>query len=152
VITAWRICPAGLARRAFTGEGAFLYGGRWNPPGTRMVYAAGSQSLAALEMLVHTEDANDLITLKFVAIPVEIDELLTAAAGRLPRNWAAYPAPTGTAKLGEEWIRSGRSCVLRVPSAVIRSEWNYLLNPAHADFRKLRLGRPVAFHFDSRLR
>jgi RES domain-containing protein len=151
VITAWRICTAGLARRAFTGEGAFLYGGRWNPPGTRMVYAAGSQSLAALEMLVHTEDANDLVTLQFVAIPVEIDEVLIADAGKLPKSWAVYPARPGTAKLGDEWIRSGRSCVLRVPSAVIRAERNYLINPLHADFRKLRIGRPVAFTFDSRL-
>jgi RES domain-containing protein len=151
VITAWRICPARLARTAFSGEGAFLYGGRWNSPGTRMVYTAGSQSLAALEMLVHTGDANDLVALKFVAIPVEIDEALIAEAGKLPRNWAVYPAPPATAKLGDAWIQSGRSCVLRVPSAVIRAEWNYLLNPAHPDFRKPRIGRSVAFKFDSRL-
>ena len=117
-----------------------------------MVYVAGSQSLAALEMLVHTEDANDLVTLKFVAIPIEIDEVLIAETGKLPKNWAIYPAPPGTVKLGDEWIRSGRSCALRVPSAVIRTECNYLLNPAHADFRKLQIGRPIPFHFDSRLR
>ena len=118
-----------------------------------MVDVAGSQSLAALEMLVHTEDANDLVTHNFVAIPIEIDEVLIVGVGKLPRNWAVYPAPPGTAKLGDEWIRSGRCCVLRVPGAVIRAEWNYLINPAHADFRELRVPcKPVAFNFDSRLR
>jgi RES domain-containing protein len=152
VITAWRICPARLARSAFSGEGAFLYGGRWNTPGTRIIYTAGSQSLAALEMLVHTEDANDLVALRFVAIPVEIDNELIVEVGKLPRNWAFYPAPPATAKLGDAWIESGRSCALRVPSAIIRAEWNFLLNPAHPEFRRLRIGRPVVFKFDSRLR
>lgn len=152
MIRAWRICKARLARTAFSGEGAFLYGGRWNSPGVRVIYTAGSQSLAALEALVHTGDANDLVNLEFVAVPVEIDEATIAKIEKLPKNWAVYPAPPVTANLGDEWSASGRSCVLRVPSAVIRAEWNYLINPMHPDFPKLRIGKAVPFRFDPRLR
>jgi RES domain-containing protein len=151
VITAWRICKARMVRSAFSGEGAFLYGGRWNSPGVRTVYAAGSQSLAALEMLVHIDSPTDLVTLKFVAVPVEIEDRLIEGIARLPRDWAVYPAPPTTAGLGDDWIANRNSCVLKVPSAVIRSEWNFLINPAHPDFLKLRIGRPVPFRFDVRL-
>lgn len=116
-----------------------------------MVYAAGSQSLAALEMLVHIDSPTDLVALKFVAVPVEIDNRLIEGITRLPKDWAVYPAPPATAQLGDDWIASGRSCVLKAPSAVIRSEWNFLINPAHPNFPKLRIGRPVSFRFDARL-
>lgn len=116
-----------------------------------MVYAAGSQSLLALEMLVHIDSPTDLVALKFVAVPVEIDDRLIERFARLPRDSAVYPAPPATARLGDDWIASGRSCVLKVPGAVIRSEWNFLINPAHPDISKLHIGRPAAFRFDARL-
>lgn len=140
-----------MVRSAFSGEGAFLHGGRWNSPGVRMIYAAGSQSLAALEMLVHIDNPTDLVALKFVAVPVEIEDRFIEKITRLPRDWAVYPAPPPTARFGDGWFASRRSCVLKVPSAVIRSEWNFLINPAHPDFPKLHIGRPVPFRFDARL-
>jgi RES domain-containing protein len=150
-MTIWRICTKQHLRNAFTGEGAAFNGGRWNSPGTPVVYAAATKSLAALEILVHTADPNDLIDLGYVAVPVEIEEFMVADVAKLPRNWKSYPAPISTMKVGDVWARAKTSVALRVPSVVIPSESNFLLNPIHPDFRGLRIGKPVPFAFDQRL-
>ena len=116
-----------------------------------MVYTAESQSLAALEILVHTADPNDLVDLDYVAIPVELDERMINEAAKLPRDWRGYPAPHSTMKIGDQWALAKSSLALRVPSAIIPAEWNYLLNPAHLDFSKLSIGKALSFDFDSRL-
>jgi len=151
VIAVWRICPARLASAAFSGEGARLYGGRWNSPGVRMIYASATRSLAALEILVHTDDPSDLTALNYVVIPVEIPDRHIRKTTSLPRNWWVYPALPATARLGDRWIADADSPALRVPSAAVRAEWNYLLNPAHPAFPLLRIGKPERFAFDSRL-
>ena len=151
MITVWRICTKHHIRNAFSGEGAAANGGRWNSPGTPVVYTAGSQSLAALEILVHTSDSNDLVDLGFVAIPVELDENRVLDVGRLPRNWKSYPAPISTMRLGDAWVRARSSVALRVPSVVIPAEWNYLINPAHPEFKPTGIGKPRPFTFDKRL-
>ena len=151
MITVWRICPAWLVRTAFSGEGAFLFGGRWNSAGMRVVYASGAQSLAALEMLVHLDDPGDLAALNFVIILVMFPENCVGEISKLPRRWWVYPAPTATARIGDAWIESQTTPVLRVPSAVVRDEWNYLLNPDHPEFSKLQIGKAKRFAFDSRL-
>ena len=151
MITAWCICLAQRARTAFTGDGARLYGGRWNSPGMRMIYTSATRSLAALEVLVHTDDPGDLAALNCVVIPVEIPERHIREVAALPRRWWVYPALPANARLGDRWIASGASPVLRVPSAAVRAEWNYLLNPVHPAFTSLRIGKPERFAFDSRL-
>lgn len=115
-----------------------------------MIYTSSSQSLAALETLVHTDDPADLTALRYVTIPVQIPEKQILIPKTLPRNWSAYPAPVTTAKVGNQWIASRESLALRVPSAVIKDEFNYLLNPAHPDFSKLVIGNSKAFKFDQR--
>lgn len=149
---AWRIVKPKHADTAFDGEGARIFGGRWNSPGTAMVYTACSKSLAALEMLVHLPSYT-LIEL-FVCIPVTFDSRLVLSLDRssLPTGWQAEPAPSASRSLGDVWIRTNPSAVLEVPSAVIPSEVNYLLNPAHADFKKIEIGSPEHFQFDPRLR
>jgi len=112
---------------------------------------AVSQSLAALEMLVHTADPNDLDELDYVAISVELDERMSNAAAQFPRDWRIYPAPHSTMKIGDRWALAKPLLALRVPSAIIPAEWNYLLNPAHPDFSNLSIGKPLSFDFDSRL-
>jgi RES domain-containing protein len=148
---AWRIVQRRLAKHAFTGEGARRYGGRWNSAGLAVIYTAQSQSLAALEILVHVDSENLLFD--YVAIPVRIEENLVTRidALKLPRNWRAYPATKATRALGDAWIVEQESVVLQVPSAVIPTENNFLINPAHPDFRKLVPGKPIPFKFDSRL-
>ena len=150
-VTAWRIAKRRHARTAFTGEGARLYGGRWNNPGTSIVYTAQSQSLAVLEMLVHFDSAELLE--KYVLFEVGIDDSLIAHvdSSRLTRTWRVAPPPTRVRAIGDDWIGSGISVVLRVPSALVPTENNFLLNPRHKDFPRLLIGKPMPFRFDSRL-
>ena len=151
VITAWRICKKRLARTAFSGLGARLYGGRWNSPGTAVVYLSQSQSLAALEILVHLEMADALR--HYQACPVTFDDALVTAINpaTLPKTWRKDPPPRALQKLGDAWAAAGTSAVLAVPSAIVPAERNYLLNPAHPDMKRVRIGRPQPFRFDRRL-
>lgn len=148
---AWRITQKRLAKTAFSGEGARLYGGRWNSPGVPMVYVAESQSLAVLEVLVHL-DAPALLE-EYVFIETDFDDALVTQLGRssLPRNWQSDPVPAAVQAVGDQWASSGSSAVLRVPSVLVPEESNYLLNPRHPDFVKIVVSRPQAFHFDDRL-
>jgi len=151
-ITAWRIVKAKLAATAFDGEGARRFGGRWNSKGTAMVYTAGSQALAVLELLVHLEDS-DLLK-HYRLIPVTFDEAMVKALGpgSLPGNWKRRPTPASVRALGDAWIAAGESVVLRVPSVVVPGESNYLLNPLHPGFAKLVIGKPQPYRFDPRLK
>lgn len=147
---AWRIVKARHAAVAFDGEGARLFGGRWNSPGTRLVYSSGTQALAALESLVHL---NPPVAFPFVIIPIGFDPALveTVALSGLPAGWNREPPPAFTQHLGDRWVEEARSAILEVPSALIPSEANYLLNPAHPNFKRVRVGKPIPFSFDPRL-
>lgn len=147
-LKAWRIVKEKHAATAFSGEGARLFGGRWNSPGVGLVYTSSAQSLAVLESLVHL---NPPVLFKYVAIPVEFDSALVETPASLPADWADQPAPPSTQALGDLWARESRSAVLQLPSVIIPAEANYLLNPTHPDFRKIAIGKPVAFCFDPRL-
>ncbi len=147
----WRITKEVHAKLAFSGEGARLFGGRWNSRGTALIYTAQSQSLAVLEMMVHL-DSPELLhryVLFEVSITSSLVEVLDAA--KSPQDWKANPAPQEVQAIGDDWVRSRRAPVLRVPSALVPSECSFLLNPAHPDFRKLHFGEPLPFQFDSRL-
>ena len=150
-ITAWRIVKARHAARAFDGEGARIEGGRWNSPGTPMVYTSGSVALAALEMLVHLGRFTMLS--EYVAISCTFESALVSRIDRRapPKHWRSYPAPPELQQLGDEWIANATSAVLEVPSAVIETDVNYLFNPRHADVSAIRTGRPGRFEFDLRL-
>lgn len=151
MLTIWRIVKQRHAKTAFSGEGARLYGGRWNRPGTAMVYAAGSQSLAILEMLVHL-DSPDLLK-RYVLFGIAVDESLVTKLDRtaLPKNWKKDPAPTKVQAIGDAWATGFESVVLSVPSVLVPSESNFLINPRHPDFSRLSVGRPLSFRFDTRL-
>ena len=150
-LTAWRITKRKHAKAAFSGSGARKYGGRWNSPGIAVVYVAQNQSLAMLEMVVHLDNA-ELLS-KYVLIGVEIDDWFIGniELSRLPRNWRADPAPTSLRTIGDECVVSGASVALQIPSTLVPAENNFLLNPLHPDFRKLRIGSPISFRFDPRL-
>jgi RES domain-containing protein len=147
---AWRIVREDHGSAAFDGEGAWRFGGRWNSRGTQVVYTSGTRSLAALETLVHL---NPPVAFKYVAIPVEFDEALleTFATSDLPADWNEEPPPPSTAEIGDRWVNESRSPVLELPSVIIPAEPNYLLNPAHSEFKRIRIGKPVRFSFDPRL-
>ena len=148
----WRLIKKALKADAFSGEGARLAGGRWNLAGTPVVYLSGSLSLAALELFVHLPVAARRIELVSfeVRVPddVEIDELDEA---RLPKMWREEPVPEETQKLGSEWVKSGSALLLRVPSVVVPSERNFVLNRAHPEYKALKISPPKPFSFDPRM-
>jgi RES domain-containing protein len=146
----WRLCRPEHA--PFDGEGARLAGARWNRPGSAVVYTSQSLSLAANELFVHVTRGTEPSRLVYVSaeIPDRV-QIRTVAESSLPRNWKAYPAPEALADLGTRWALARETAVLEVPSAVIPGEWNYLLNPAHADFARIRLDPPKPFAFDTRM-
>jgi len=142
-----------LAKREYSaldGEGARLYGGRWNSAGHAMVYTAGSQSLALLELLVHTE--LDMMPNNMVLMTVNIpDDITIETLKPLPRGWRRLPAPAGCHRAGDEWLRSGRTAILAVPSVVVPEEHNYLINPQHPQSGLIKVVKREPFAFDPRL-
>ena len=131
------------------GLGASLYGGRWNHKGTAVIYAAASRALCALEVLAN---ANEL-AVNYIVTPIEVPEDLGKTAlsvETLPSGWDAVQSITATADIGTDWANSSTTSV--VPSAVIRREQNYILNPRHPDFAKICFLSPEPFYFDDRLR
>ena len=150
-VTAWRIFKPRHGRTAFTGEGARLYGGRWNSPGVAVVYTSQGLALAALEMLVHLHSEQVLERYRVAPVTFDSELVRDVDRARLPRNWRADPAPARLRAVGDRWVAGNESAVLRVPSAVVEGEFNFLLNPAHPDFARLVIGRPRAFRFDPRL-
>ncbi len=147
-LQAWRIVKAKHAATAFSGEGSRLYGGRWNSIGVSLVYTSSTRALAALESLVHL---NPPVTFTYAAIPIEFDAALVEKFSVLPIGWMDSPAPPSTRTIGDLWAREARSAVLELPSVIIPGESNYLLNPAHPDFKKIVIGKAEPFSFDPRL-
>jgi RES domain-containing protein len=150
-VVAWRLCAAKYAETAFSGDGARLYGGRWSPAGIAVVYAAESRALAVVEILANVDEVEVLFDVAWVLVSAEIPTILIESPVRLPDTWRQFPHPPETQTLGSEWARAKKSAALRVPSAVVPGEFNYLLNPAHDDYKRVKLGEPESFAFDPRL-
>ena len=148
---AFRIIKKNQLTHAFDGEGARLYGGRWNSKGTSIVYSAGSRALAALEVIVHL--SSSLFQLDFLIIELEFDSKLVKKIHRdeLPTLWRSDQPIIATQHIGNQWLKGGSSPILDVPSSIIPEESNYLLNPRHPDFHSICIGKPQPFCFDLRL-
>ena len=134
------------------GEGARRYGGRWNKPGTPVVYTSGSLSLAVLEYLVHVD--SDILPDKLVSIKGTIPDDLKIEVlkiSHLPADWKDKIIPVSLQQLGNDWVSNAGSAVLKVPSVIVEHEWNYVLNPRHPDFSQIKWDIAVEFSFDERL-
>jgi RES domain-containing protein len=150
-VVVWRLCAAKYGDAAFNGDGARLYGGRWSPAGVAIVYAAESRALAVVEILANVDDAETLFDVAWVVVSAEIPTALIEMPPRMPDSWRQFPHPPETQAWGLEWARAKRTVALRVPSAVVPGEFNYLLDPAHPDFKRVKIGRSESFAFDPRL-
>ena len=150
MMTSWRVLRENYAIRAFDGEGARVWGGRWHSAGHAVVYTAASTSLGLLEKLVHTEEG---LLPFYVTIPVTFDTDLieTVKPQALPASWRSLPAPNTLQRIGDEWADSMRSCILEVPSVIVPHESNFILNPKHRDFGLLEIGQPIELDIDQRL-
>ncbi len=134
-----------------SGQGAALYGGRWNRVGTPVIYAAQSASLAALEVLVHYSILPQDHVLTEIRI-VENLAMLRVEEENLPGGWDGDPPIPETQAIGEAWVREGRYAILSVPSTVIPGERNFVLNPVHPEFARIHFEQPLLFRFDPRLK
>ena len=136
---------------AFSGSGSRRTGGRWNSKGIRAVYLAESLALATLEVMVNGLPYETLRD--YICIPVNIPTGLITSLdlSRLPVNWRDDPPPAELRRIGDEWLRNRNTAALRLPSAVIPVEYNYLLNPDQNDFDQIQIGESTTFEFDSRL-
>lgn len=150
MLSVWRITTSAFARSAFSGEGARLYGGRWNSEGIPLVYAAASQSLALLEMLVQDQPLRAHYVVIEARIPARV-AIHRVGIDSLPPSWRDFGAREDLRAIGAEWARKRATAVLRVPSVIVPDESNYLLNPLHPDFRRIVVGKPVVVETDLRL-
>ena len=150
MIQAWRIIHERTLASAFSGDGSRINGGRWNSRGYRAIYTAESLALATLELVVHGVPYETLK--RFFCIPVKIPENLVMEINRnaLPPHWRKDPPPAALQTIGNQWIEADRSAVLKVPSAVIPVEFDYLIHPGHADFAKIKIGRKQRHTLDVR--
>ena len=151
MLRAYRITKARHAGSAFDGEGARLQGGRWSGVGTRIVYTAGSLSLAILEILVHLQQTAFLTGYVFFEIEFTDNLVQDLDPALLPPHWRISPAPPGTMEIGDNWITDSSSTVLRVPSVIVPSEHIFLINPTHREFSSIVVGDPRPLDIDHRL-
>lgn len=135
------------ADTALSGEGASRYPGRWNRSGEQMVYLSSSLALAVLETLVHLEVM--AIQQPYLALEFELPAELVADAPTLPESWRQDRETTR--EIGSRWLQARASLALRVPSAIIPAEPNYLLNPRHPELSHVQLLRRLDFIWDERL-
>lgn len=135
-----------------SGEGARMYGGRWNKKGTSVLYSAENRSLATVEYLVHIPMALLPVDIYIaeIFIPDEID-YEQIKVKNLPAHWSTYPAPLDLTEIGEKWIRNNKTLLLKVPSSVVKNEWNILINPKHELFSEIKITGIELYNFDERL-
>ncbi len=148
-MTVYRICNPQFSDD-LSGTGSKMYGGRWNSKGIAMLYTSEHISLGVLEMLVHnhfTDFATELSLLHInFADTVGIKEVKN---NKLKKDWIndfEY-----TQFMGDQFIKTGMYAILKVPSAVIKEEHNFIINPLHTDFKKIKVAQTVSFSTDKRL-
>ena len=135
-----------------SGRGAEKAGGRWNSKGTAMVYTSESRALCTTEIAVHTPLG--ILPLDYVIIAIEIPKAMAIEELEidvLPEDWKSLPHSHSTQEIGDSFVITEKFAVLRVPSAVVQGEYNYLLNPSHKDFKKIKVKLIEPFDFDERL-
>ena len=150
-VRGYRIVRSTRRSVAWAGGGAALYGGRWNSPGHRAVYAADSLALATLETLIHLESEAQLEQHHWGWIDVPADQVHSLATDALPPNWSSLIPPISTMVLGDQFLIEAHHLALRVPSVVVPESWNFLLNPLHPGFGDLTRSDLAALRLDPRL-
>jgi RES domain-containing protein len=137
---------------ALSGKGAAIKGARWNSVGVEIIYTASNRSLAMAEVAVHLTLATlpDDYLMLTIYLPDDISmQKLTETD--LPKNWNTFPHPNSTQSIGDRFIAENKHCVLQLPSAVTRGDFNLLINPYHAEFSNIKIIDRVKFPFDTRI-
>ena len=133
------------------GKGAEKLGGRWNSPGFPMIYTCQSRSLCVAEIAVHTATGNIPDDYQLVSIEIPGRSISKILENNLPSDWKAVPPSKSTQSIGDHFILQAKTLVLRVPSVIVKDEFNFLINPMHPDIRKVNIISVETFEFDTRL-
>lgn len=145
----YRIAKAQYADRLVASGGA----ARWNSRGRFVIYTAATRALACLENVVHRSGEGLQETFRVMVIGVPDDLPVEAIAlDTLPVDWSLFESYGYCQQRGDDWLQRGTSAVLRVPSAIVDQEFNYLINPAHPGFSRITLVKTEPFFFDSRIK
>lgn len=145
-----------LSRQQFatvlSGKGAALKGARWNSIGVELIYTATNRSLAMAEVAVHlsiaTLPSGYVIMQLHIPDDVSLQRINTSV---LPVNWNTFPHPVETQAIGDAFVYNNEYCVLQIPSAVTQGDYNLLINPNHADFKRIKIISTEKFIFDQRI-
>ena len=149
--TVWRLTHKRYTDSAFSGEGARQYGGRFNSPGTAVVYTSESLALALLETLTGLERYHQLRNYVFFRALLSDELVSKVSRADLPEKWDQHPPPSQTQQIGDQWASREESAALRVPSVVVPHSYNYLLNPMHPSFEEIEIGSEESLPVDRRL-
>ncbi|RNI24989.1 RES family NAD+ phosphorylase [Rufibacter latericius] len=142
----------GLYKNDLSGRGAELAGGRWNSKGTAVLYTCESRALCTTEIAVHTPLG--IVPADYWLITLEVPDQLAlreVLPSELPHDWRSFPHPNATQLIGDAFVQEGKFVGLKVPSAVVQGDHNYLFNPRHPQFSQLELISTEPFPFDERL-
>lgn len=150
MITVYRIANCNYIND-LSGTGAAINGGRWNSEGVYMLYTSSNASLALLEILANFHGFPYRYEYCRLKLLIPGEHILEYNAGMLPSNWVEFPPPLALQHIGDRFIAEHKYLALKVPSAVEPEEWNYLLNPAHADFKKIIIEEQKVLSIDKRL-
>ncbi|REL38010.1 RES domain-containing protein [Rhodohalobacter sp. SW132] len=148
----WRICHKEYADSAFSGEGARLYGGRFNSEGIRAVYTSGSLSLALLELLVQIEDREYLDRCVCFTAVIKSRHCFQPKPDELPNGWDTIPYGKSSQDYGDRWITERKYVAMKIPSVVVPGEFNIVINPEHPKFAEIDISPPEPLRFDPRLK
>lgn len=135
-----------------SGKGASKIDARWNSKGTEIIYTSQSRALAMAEVVVHLNAA--MMPSDFVMLEIEIPssiKIKTIKKSELPFNWNVFPHLTHTQKIGDEFVYKNEYAVLKIPSSVVDGDFNFLINPNHKAFKKIKINSYSDFTFDARL-
>jgi RES domain-containing protein len=126
---------------------------RWNSKGKFIIYTSSSRALACLENIVHRsgEGLNSLFKVLVIELPDKV-KITNININRLPFSWFDYKNYHLTQKIGDGWIEKKQTCILQVPSAIIKNEYNFIINPSHTDYKLIKIVRTEDFEFDPRLK
>ncbi|ROR21467.1 RES domain-containing protein [Comamonas sp. BIGb0124] len=149
----WRISNEGKEDKAMglSGAGGLYVGGRWHEKGNRIIYAAESVALACLETLVHYNAIGLPLLKKLIELRIPTDIIDAAHTIHPPSGWDTIPDSPAAATEGTRWLNSGVSLLTFVPSVIIPQEQNILINPGHADIRRIKVIDHGKYEYDPRL-
>lgn len=134
-----------------SGKGAAIRGARWNSRGMEVIYTSSSRALAMAEVLVHLN--TDMIPNDFVMLSIDVPNGISVGQlndEALPNQWSSFSKIYMTQKIGDEFIQENKNCVFKVPSVVVPGDFNFLINPLHFDFKRIKVLESIEFPFDTR--